>query len=297
MQSTLNQKVSLANILGKALGILWLIDGLLQLQPKMFGADFINNVLAPNLSGQPGFMRALIDFGIRVFSFNIATANWIAALLQIAIGVLLLFPIAGKKFKAGLYLSIVWGLIVWIFGEGLGNLLTGSASFYTGAPGSALVYALIATFLLMPEKIDRKFFAKIAAAILFMGAALQLQLMFWNSDGTQTMFQLSASDPVHAINSLPAIISNSLSAHPIEFNWLLIILPLLLAIALWLKPNKTTAATTIIFLFFVWWLGQDFGGLSTIWLGTATDPNTAPLIMLLVLPLFLRNDDTPRKQD
>ena len=42
--------VSALQIIGKGLGIFWLIDGLLQLQPKMFGMDFVNNVLLPNLT-------------------------------------------------------------------------------------------------------------------------------------------------------------------------------------------------------------------------------------------------------
>ena len=36
------------------LGIIWLIDGLLQLQPKMFGTDFANSVILPTAQGQPG---------------------------------------------------------------------------------------------------------------------------------------------------------------------------------------------------------------------------------------------------
>ena len=33
-------------------------------------------------------------------------------------------------------------------------------------------------------------------------------------------------------------------------------------------------------------LGQDFGQLSTIFTGTATDPNSAPLLILFLLPIF-----------
>jgi hypothetical protein len=265
-----NQKINLTGILGKSLGILWLIDGLLQLQPKMFGMDFVNNVLSPNLSGQPAFLHALIAFGIRLFSSNTVVANCIAAVLQIVIGILLLCPIESEKFKLGLYLSIAWGLVVWIFGEGLGGLFTGSASLYTGAPGAALIYALIAACFLMPKKITSRLFANLGALVLLLGAALQLQPMFWSSVGSQMLFQ----------NFLP----NSVSAHPTGFNWFLIIVPLLLAAALFFKPGRATASITILFLFLVWWLGQDFGGLSTVWIGTATDVNTAPLIMLLVLP-------------
>jgi len=98
------------------------------------------------------------------------------------------------------------------------------------------------------------------------------------------VFQMPASDTLHVINALPSFLSNLLSAHAIGFNCLLILFPLLLAIALFFKPTRTTVLITIIFLFFVWWLGQDFGGLSTAWVGTATDFNAAPLVALLILP-------------
>jgi hypothetical protein len=284
MQNGLNQK--LINILGKGLGVFWLFDGLLQLQPKMFGIGFVNNVLVPNLTGQPAFLHSIIAWGINIFFSNIVAANSFAAALQILIGILLLLPIQGMAFKTGLYLSVVWGMVVWIFGEGLGNLFTGSASLYTGAPGAALIYAFISACLLMSKKINSRFFAKMAALILLLGAALQLQPMFWNFDGTQMVFQLSAGDAVHVINALPTFLSAMLSAHPAAFNWFLIIVPLLLAMALLLKPNRTTASVIIIFLLLVWWLGQDFGGLSTLWVGTATDPNAAPLITLLIFPML-----------
>ncbi len=276
-------------ILAKTLAALWLLDGLLQFQPKMFSSDFINNVLAPNLAGQPAFLHALIALGIHVFNLNIPVVNFLAATLQVIIGVLLFFPTDSKTFKTGLYLSIIWGLIVWIFGEGLGNLLAGSASFYTGMPGAALLYALIAAFLLVPEKITTSLISKITAVLLLLGAALQFQPMFWNSGGPQMVFQASAADTVHTINAIPTILSNSSLTHAVVFNWLLIIIPILLAAALFFKPNRITAALTIVFLLAVWWLGQDFGSLSTVWMGTATDVNTAPLLMLLILPLLMIN--------
>ncbi len=277
----------IVKILGRVLGFLWLLDGLLQLQPKMFGATFVATVLSPNLTRQPAFFHALIAFGIHLFTLNTAVANCAAALLQVAIGVLLLCPAGSKKFSLGLWLSVTWGLAVWAFGEGLGGLLTGSASLYTGAPGAALLYALIAALLLVPEKISSRLSARVAAAVFLLGAALQLQPTFWNAMGTQMIFQMSASDTLRAVNALPNSLTNSLAAHPAAFNWLLIIAPLLLATALLLKPNKLSASVAIAFLFIVWWLGQDFGGLSTLWVGTATDFNAAPLVALLVLPILV----------
>ena len=40
-------------------------------------------------------------------------------------------------------MSFAWALGVWFFGEGLGMVLTGTASALTGAPGSVLLYGLL----------------------------------------------------------------------------------------------------------------------------------------------------------
>jgi hypothetical protein len=40
--------------------------------------------------------------------------------------------------------SIVWGLGVWYAGEGLSEMASGHASLITGAPGSALLYVVLA---------------------------------------------------------------------------------------------------------------------------------------------------------
>ena len=45
--------------------------------------------------------------------------------------------------RPALAVSFVWALGVWVIGEGLGMLLTGTASALTGAPGSVLIYGLI----------------------------------------------------------------------------------------------------------------------------------------------------------
>ncbi len=274
------------NIIAKALGAFWILDGLLQFQPKMFGADFVNSVLSPNLSGQPFFIHATIAFGIYLWNINTSLANILAALIQIAIGVLLFFPASCKKFKTGLYLSIIWGLIVWIFGEGLGDLFAGSASFYTGAPGSVLIYVLISAFLLWEEKIKLEWFPKIAGWTLILESALQLQAAFWTSDGVQGNIMASSMESLRFLSSFPMYISNLLSINPVLGNSLLALIPLIVGLAIIIKPNRITGTIGLFFLFFVWWLGQDFGMLSTLITGTSTDPNTAPILALFMLPIF-----------
>ena len=39
--------------LRQLLGILWLIDGLLQLQPQMFTMNMVNGVMVPTVQDQP----------------------------------------------------------------------------------------------------------------------------------------------------------------------------------------------------------------------------------------------------
>ena len=41
-------------------GIIWLADGLLQLQPKMFGTAFANGVILPSAQGQPAIISSVI---------------------------------------------------------------------------------------------------------------------------------------------------------------------------------------------------------------------------------------------
>jgi uncharacterized membrane protein YphA (DoxX/SURF4 family) len=93
----------LAPILTALLGVLWLIDGILQLQPEMFGQDFVNNVLVPLKAGQPSFMVHVIDFGIRMWNVNAAVSNTLSAGIQLAIGLLLLLPVAPRWRRAALW--------------------------------------------------------------------------------------------------------------------------------------------------------------------------------------------------
>jgi hypothetical protein len=130
--------------LRQLLGILWLIDGLLQLQPQMFTMNMINGIMAPTLQAQPAPIAASLQWIIQITTHNLVLINWGIALIQIDIGLCLIF---GRWFKGALMVSLVWALIDWYAGEGLGMLLTGQASALTGAPGAVLLYALVALVL------------------------------------------------------------------------------------------------------------------------------------------------------
>ncbi len=68
-------------------------------------------------------------------------ANAAFATGQVLIGLGLLA--SRHTVKPALIASFAWTLVIWWFGEGLGMLLTGTASSLTGAPGAVLLYGLV----------------------------------------------------------------------------------------------------------------------------------------------------------
>ena len=118
----LNNEDHVARTIMFTLGVLWIIDGVLQLQPASFTAMFADDVLAPNLQGQPAVITPIINFGVQFFSTNPFVVNLAAAVIQLFIGFVLVLPFKRPLKVFALYLSIAWALIVWVFGEGLGNI-------------------------------------------------------------------------------------------------------------------------------------------------------------------------------
>jgi len=284
---------ALRALITKGLGVFWILDGLLQLQPAMFGPAIITDVFAPNLDGQPAFIQAVIHGGLQLFQSNIVIANVLATVIQLAIGVLLLFPATGKAARTGLWLSIAWGLIVWIFGEGIGNLLTGSASFYTGAPGAVLIYVLAAALLLLPNMpADR--LPRAAGLLLLFGAALQSQPVFWTPDGISSLFSGASSDSLSQIRVPATVLSALLASSPLVTNTLLMLLFAVPGIILLWRPSPPLAGITVLLLALIWLFPQDAGGFSTLPTGTTTDPNAAPVVALLLVPALLQHKAVSR---
>ena len=273
----------LRHILIICLGGFWVLDGILQFQPAMFTSAFVNNVLSPNLQGQPAIITGIIAFGIHLWSFHMVWSNLAAASMQLLIGALLVLPWKDNVKRFGLLLSIAWALIIWIFGEGLGNLMTGNASFYTGAPGAALLYLILAIFLIYSQKLPLQKLPLTVGVLFLMSATLNFAPMFWQP----TMLSMIATVP--AVSGWLGTFSNQ---GTIIGNLLATGILMCLGIFLFLAPNRPIAWVTTGFLLVVWWIGQNFGGILTFPNGTGTDPNSALLFTLFLLPIFFRKEKT-----
>ena len=129
-----------------ALGAIWLVDALLQLQPYMFSRQFITGTIDPVAAGNPWLVARPISWAAHLAAGHLALANAGFALIQLLIAAGLFYR---RSVKFALGISIGWSLFVWWFGEGFGGLLTG-ASPLTGLPGAVILYAL-AAWLVWPS--------------------------------------------------------------------------------------------------------------------------------------------------
>lgn len=123
-----------------ALGLLWLLDGALQLQPFMLGPGFAHTVIAPAAAGQPGFVSAGVGWSAALVLGHTALWDVLFAATQLLIGAGLLIR---RTARPAIVASLGWAAGVWYLGEGLGGLADGTATFLVGAPGAVVLYAVI----------------------------------------------------------------------------------------------------------------------------------------------------------
>lgn len=277
------------SVLWIGLGLLWLIDGLLQAQPAMFTGQFVQQVLQPVAQGQPQWFLPLLQLSATVWQRQPVLANAGAIIIQLAIGIMLIAGRERRWGRIGLWLSVAWGLNIWVVGEGLGGLLVGPPTMLTGAPGSVLLYVAGALLLLLP--VQRWMHAGTGRIVAWgLGAFWLVMAMvqawpaagFWTGQQLGALFAGVAAMPQPALLAAPIQGMTALAlAAPILCNACFVAIMAALAWAfLTGKLARWTFALAGAWLLFSWWLGQDFGGLFT---GTATDPNTSlPLGVFLL---------------
>ncbi|HEY7417874.1 MAG TPA: hypothetical protein VH593_22015, partial [Ktedonobacteraceae bacterium] len=137
-------------MLQRVLGVLWLLDGLFQLQPQMFSMNMVNGVMKPMLDGQPGIFEPSLQFIVNQTTAHLVAVNLLIAVVQILLGIAFLV-VPDRWIKDVVWASIVWSLVVWYGGEGMSMLLTGQSSILSGAPGAVLLYPLLG-FAVIPRQ-------------------------------------------------------------------------------------------------------------------------------------------------
>lgn len=265
-----------------ALGVLWLLDGALQLQPFMFTRAFSQTVLAGVAVGQPRMLGVPILWFAHLVGSHPARWNIAFAVIQIAIGIGLLIP---RTVRPALIASLVWAGGVWSFGEGFGGILTGSASPLTGAPGAVLAYGLLAVVAWPwagPGDFQRR--ARAVWAALWCGSALLWLLPAVRARGSVST-AIAAAVPgtpgwLHAtLNHL----AGDAGGHGQVIALAVAMASVLIGLGAYSSKPIPFVLAGLGLAAVMWTVGQSAGGLLS---GQSTDPNIGPLFVLLGLALL-----------
>lgn len=273
-----------------SLGGLWLADGILQLQPQM-PYEFLSLILFPVISGiQNPSLSSFLMIGYNTWMIHPYQFNAISGALQIFIGVSFILIRSERALKIVSIISFLWGIIIWIFGEGFGGIFAGNPSYLTGYPGSALIYSLMSIpfFInsLNNEKNISKFFNVILVVFLLTSSILQALpgSGFWaynNLAGIPYNLMFNQGEPIplaYLLNAIYPIIS----IYGFYFNIIFVSVPLALCLAIAGK-RKASYLLTAAYIFSIWVIFQDMG----IYVNPSTDPNTAlPVVLILFYMYF-----------
>jgi hypothetical protein len=275
------------------LAAIWLLDGVLQYQPFMFTKAF-GQMIGATSSGNPGVVAHPINWNATLVEHYPVLLNAIFATIQLLLGL----GIAWRPtVRVALAASFVWSLGVWWFGEGLGGVLNGTADPVNGAPGAAIIYALLAVLLWPADRLVASGAPAPFVAARAVGAqpARALWLILW---GSLASFALAPA------NRAPQALHDMIAAMaPGEPGWLaaldkhsadlvarqgltasivLAVALVIVAAGVYLPPPlaRATLIMAIAMAAVIWVVGEAFGAILA---GGATDPSSGPLLALLAL--------------
>lgn len=302
-----------------ALGVVWLLDAALQYQPYMFSSNFVTNVLAPARMGNPALLAAPAAWAARLISHDVVASNAAFATIQVALAAGLLWR---RTARAALAATIVWALGVWLLAEGAGGVFSGMAGManpLTGAPGAAILYALLA-LLVWPARRRR---AAVSAALagpgattdrnatdrnatdqglaagsllgprwargawlILWGSFAYLILAAWSPGALRDQFTGLAADEPGWLAAMNRATAEALGPHA---GLVYVVLAAAFALAgagiLLRATTRPALVLAVVLALFIWVAGEDFGGILT---GRATDPNSGLLLLLLASAFWPR---------
>jgi hypothetical protein len=273
------------------LGVIWLIDGLLQFQSYMYSQAFAHDVLAAAATGQPSFIGSPIRTFASFYGHDITLWNTLSAEIQCAIGLGLI--ISRRTVRAALLVSFGWSFMVWWFGEGFGPLVNGApVSPLMGAPGAVLVYGLIGA-LIWPRRtaggadtpnggLFGRHGAQLVWTLLWLEAgALWFLNVNRSASAIHDQIASMASGAPSWLAGAQNSVANAVQGDGVAIALVLALGSIAIASAVWTRLRVVALVIGALLSLAYWVLGQSLGG--PFWAGTATDLNTGPLLILLAV--------------
>jgi cytochrome oxidase Cu insertion factor (SCO1/SenC/PrrC family) len=288
-------------------GVIWILDGILQAQPKMAGG-LASQVIAPTTAASPTWVQHVVNWGGTIWSYHPITAGAAAVWIQIGIGAWLVVARRGPWSRLAGLASVAWGLTVWVFGESFGGIFAPGLSWLTGAPGAVLIYVVAGALIALPDgtwrspRLGRLLLGGIG--IFFIGMAV---LQAWPGRGywqgtmggqpgtlAGMVQQMSSTPQPHFLSALLARFGSFAAGNGFAVNLVaVIVLVAMGVIFLTGKPRLVRYAVWlgIVFGLADWVLVQDLGFLG----GLGTDPNSMIPWILLYSASYLALTPTPQE--
>ncbi|HTJ71359.1 MAG TPA: hypothetical protein VL551_27710 [Actinospica sp.] len=274
---------------------LWLLDGMLKLQPYMFTKNFAPMTLGEAGDGAPFWLVDPLDWAKRIVSDHPVGTMVLFALVEIAIGMAIAYrPTA----RLGLLACLCWVPFLWFFAEGLGGMTTSAAGPLGGAPGASILYGLLAV-LLWPTR--RSGPGVTSEAVRFVGtrAARIVWVALWG-----LLAVLSLLPANREPNAVSDVISANTDGAPKGYAWLLnhaaswaegrgaeisitlAVLLALVAVSVLLPSRRAVRGgivLAIVLATLLWVFAEGFG---MPFMGMATDPDTGPLLAVIAIAFW-----------
>lgn len=275
-----------------ALAAAWILDGALQLQPYMFTRSFATDTLASTAQGNPEWVAACVQWAASIVAAHPAATNIVFALTQLGLGIGILLP---RTARPALGASIIWALSVWWFGEGAGGVFLPGASAMRGAPGAALLYAVLAVLLwpgrgrpalAVRRSAPVRAWRKVLWVVLWGGlAAMNLTPANLAPNAVHAVLHDAAQSQPGWLRSIIADLAQASAGHGTALTLLGTLAMILIAAGIFLPTEFARGAVVLAVLaaVFIWVFGEGLGGLTS---GTATDPNSGPLLALIALSFW-----------
>jgi len=290
-----------------ALGVIWLLDGVLQFQPYMFTKDFVKDILIGSAQGNPGFIYQPTIFIAHFVEPHIVVWNALFATVQTAIGLGILAGVFFRRvwiLKAALVGSIAWSVLVWWLSEGMGGIFTG-ASPLVGAPGAVILYLVIAIILwpsnenLIPQELEQRSprLASLPTRAVWLGlwalcAFLLLEPPNQGRGSVSTTISQAASGEPRVLHGLLTTAAKGLNGAGPWVDSLLAVVMLLVGLGgFFMVYPKVFLIVSMVLGIGIWIFSEALGGILT---GQGTDPNSGPLWVLLACCLWVGFDLIPK---
>jgi cytochrome oxidase Cu insertion factor (SCO1/SenC/PrrC family) len=278
-------------------GLLWVFDGLLQLQSSM-PLGLPSSVIQPAASTSPSWVQHLVNSGLTIWTLHPVGAAAATVWIQVGLGLWLLVAPRGMWSRVGGLASVGWGLVVWAFGEAFGGIFAPGLTWLFGAPGAVLLYCVGGLLVALPDRAYAT--ARLGRLVTTLGGVFFLGMSllqawpgrgFWQGrlHGGAQVGTLTGMVAAMAKTSQPGFLGSWVSsfggfdaAHGWAVNLFVVVTMAAIGIALCTGRRRVVGPAilaAVVLCLADWVLIEDLGFLG----GTGTDVNNAlPTALLLV---------------